>query len=89
MGSSGFHFRDFFTNKLSPHLRNSRLTCEGGEILRWPKERPQLSSGDHQVVDGDVFDLQGQIDTLNVAEVIDPATNTSLENTEAYVKESF
>jgi len=37
----------------------------------------------------DVFDLQGQIDTLNDAEVIDPATKASLEKTEAYVKEPF
>jgi len=34
-----------------------------------------------------VFDLQGQIDTFNAAEVIDP--EASWENTEAYVKESF
>ena len=37
----------------------------------------------------EVFDLQGQIDTINDAEVIDPATKASLEKTEAYVKESF
>ena len=36
-----------------------------------------------------VIDLKGQIDTLNVIEVIDPATKASLEKTEAYVKESF
>ena len=36
-----------------------------------------------------VFDLQGQIETLNAAEVIDLATRAGLEKTEAYVKESF
>jgi len=29
MGSSNFHSRDFFTMRLSPHLTNSRITCEG------------------------------------------------------------
>jgi len=33
-------------------------------------------------------DLQGQIDTLNATEVIDPATKANLEKAEAYVKES-
>jgi len=42
-----------------------------------------------QVVEQEVFDLQGQIDTLNAAEVIDPATKASLEKTEAYVKNHF
>ena len=36
-----------------------------------------------------VIDLRGQIDTLNVIEVIDLATKACLEKTEAYVKESF
>ena len=42
-----------------------------------------------QVVEWEVFDLQGQINTLNAAEVIDCATKARLEKTEAYVKESF
>ena len=42
-----------------------------------------------QVVEREVFDLQGQIDTLNAGEVVNPATKASLEKTEAYVKESF
>ena len=36
-----------------------------------------------QVVEREVFDLQGQIDTLDAAEVIDPTTKASLEKTEA------
>ena len=42
-----------------------------------------------QVAEREVFDLQCQIDTLNAAEVIDPATRASLERTETYLKESF
>jgi len=42
-----------------------------------------------QVANQEVFDLQGQINTLNVAEVIEPTTKASLEKTKAYVKESF
>jgi len=41
------------------------------------------------VAEREVFDLQGQIDTLNAAEVIDPATSASLEKTETYMNESF
>jgi len=42
-----------------------------------------------QVLEREVFDLQGHIDTLNAAEVIDPTTKATLDKTEAYVKESF
>ena len=42
-----------------------------------------------QIVEREVFDLQGPIDTLNAAEVLDAATKASLEKIEAYVKESF
>jgi len=42
-----------------------------------------------QVAEREVFDLLGQIDTLNAAKVIDPATRASLEKTETYMKESF
>ena len=42
-----------------------------------------------QVAEREVFDLQCQIDTLNDAEVIDPATRANLERTETYLKESF
>jgi len=42
-----------------------------------------------QVAGREVFDLQGEINTLNAAEVIDPATRGSLEKTETYMKESF
>ena len=42
-----------------------------------------------QVVQREVFDLEGQIDTLNAAQVTDTAMKASLEKTEAYVKESF
>ena len=42
-----------------------------------------------QAADREVFNLQGQIDTLNAAEVIDPATRASLEKIETYIKESF
>jgi len=42
-----------------------------------------------QVTEWEVFDLQGETDTLNAAEVIDLATRPSLEKTETYVKDSF
>ena len=42
-----------------------------------------------QVAEREVVDLKGQIDTLNVAEIISPAIKASLEKTETYVKESF
>jgi len=42
-----------------------------------------------QVAEREVFDLQGQINTLNTAEVIKPATRASLEKAKTYVKESF
>jgi len=42
-----------------------------------------------QVAEREVFDLQGQIDTLKAAEVIDTATKVSLEKTKAYAKETF
>jgi len=42
-----------------------------------------------QVAEREVFDLQGQIDTLNAVEVIDPATIASVERIETYLNESF
>ena len=36
-----------------------------------------------------MIDLQGQIETLNVVQVIDAATQASLKKAETYVKESF
>ena len=35
-----------------------------------------------------VIDLQGQIDTLNAIEVIDPTTKASLKKVETYMKDS-
>ncbi|KAJ8424444.1 hypothetical protein Cgig2_003061 [Carnegiea gigantea] len=42
-----------------------------------------------QEIKREVIDLQGQIDKINAAKVIDLATKASLEKTEAYVKESL
>ena len=42
-----------------------------------------------QVAERELFDLQGQINTLNATEVIDPAIRASLEKTKTYVNESF
>jgi len=93
MASLGFHFRDFLATKLSPHPRNSRLTCEGGVILDDQKKdlicQMVISEDLLQVVEREVFDLQGQIDTLNAAEVTNPTMKASLKKTEAYVKEPF
>jgi len=46
-----------------------------------------VASGDLlQEVERTFIDLKGQINTLNVIEVIDPTTKASLEKTEVYVK---
>jgi len=47
------------------------------------------SEGLLQEAEQEVFGLQGQIDTLNAIEVIDPSTQASLEKIEAYEKEPF
>ena len=75
------------------------MESRGEELLK------ELQSFDHQKKDlscqmaasedllqaahREVFNIQGQIDTLNAAEVIDPATRASLEKIETYIKESF
>jgi len=42
-----------------------------------------------QVGKRELFDLQGQIDTLNTTEVIHPTTKASWEETVTYMMESF
>jgi len=71
----GLPFRDFFMTKLSPHPGNSRLTCEGGDLSCLMVISEYLL----QVVEHDVFDLHGQINTFNAAEVIDSTMKVSLE----------
>ena len=74
--------------KLSPNPRNSRLTREGGAILDDQKKdlscQMMISEDLLQVVEREVYDLQGQIDNLNATDVMNPAMKARLEKTEAY-----
>ncbi|KAJ8420964.1 LOW QUALITY PROTEIN: hypothetical protein Cgig2_019213 [Carnegiea gigantea] len=86
-------------NEASYHLdtestRYSALKAKLGQVyLRREELLKELQSLDDQRKDLScqraVIDLKGQIDTLNAIEVIDLATQASLEKTETYVKESF
>jgi len=51
----------------------------------------QVAASEHlfQETEREVIDLQGQINILNATEVMDAPTKASLEQAEAYIKESF
>ena len=83
MASLGLHFRDFFRTKLSSINKTQDQYAKEVQSLDDQKKdlgcQTLISEYLLLVIQQEVFNLQGLINTLNVSDVIDHALKSSLE----------